>query len=142
MCRVTFRMRVGSRQRRKTKVQFAAKVNHCGSSPWWLPHADWDGVHLADFVMPGFLVIMGTSISLSLSSQKDRGAGGRQLLRKALVRAAKLFAMGLFIQVSQCLSIFQTEQSSLEIVNITRLNSSQAVIANMCNSQHVLPTYP
>lgn len=24
--------------------------------PWWLPHTPWNGLHLADAVMPAFLV--------------------------------------------------------------------------------------
>lgn len=41
-------------------------VNHSGSWPAWLPHAAWDGVHVADFVMPCFLFTVGVSIALSI----------------------------------------------------------------------------
>ena len=26
------------------------------ATPWWLPHTPWNGLHLADAVMPAFLV--------------------------------------------------------------------------------------
>ena len=80
------------------------QVNHAGDSPWWLPHAEWDGIHLADFVMPGFLVIVGVSIALSVSAQRQRGARAQDLVQKAAIRTSKLFFMGLFIQVSRALT--------------------------------------
>ena len=80
------------------------QVNHAGNSPWWLPHAEWDGIHLADFVMPGFLVIVGASIALSVSAQRQRGARAQDLVQKAAIRTSKLFLMGLFIQVSRALT--------------------------------------
>ena len=80
------------------------QVNHAGNSPWWLPHADWDGIHLADFVMPGFLVIVGASIALSVSAQRQRGACTADFVQKAATRTSKLFVMGLFIQVSRALT--------------------------------------
>ena len=30
--------------------------NSDGAVPWWLPSAAWNGLHLADVVMPAFLV--------------------------------------------------------------------------------------
>lgn len=94
-------------------------VNHSGQSPWWIPHAEWDGIHLADFVMPGFLVIMGASVALSLKVQRERGLSTHGLIAKALVRAAKLFVMGLFIQGGVATGRFPSfDLSTLRIMGV------------------------
>lgn len=65
-------------------------VNHAGREPAWLGHAAWDGLHLADLVMPCFLLLVGLSAALSLSTQRQRGASRRSLLWKALCRSGLL----------------------------------------------------
>lgn len=35
----------------------------------WIEHASWNGIHLADFIFPSFLWIMGVCIPISLKSQ-------------------------------------------------------------------------
>lgn len=39
-------------------------VDYAGSVLPYVGHAAWDGVHLADFVMPFFLFIAGISVSI------------------------------------------------------------------------------
>ncbi len=59
-------------------------VNHAGHEVPWVAHAAWDGVHLADLVMPCFLLLVGVSVALSLG---PRAPGPRRpLLRKVLAR--------------------------------------------------------
>lgn len=59
-------------------------------------HDKWNGVHLADFVMPYFLFLVGVSLAMVV---KEPLAGRRiGLFRKALWRSVKLFAVGVFIQ--------------------------------------------
>jgi predicted acyltransferase len=48
-------------------IWFMMLVNHSGGSWAVLNHAFWDGVTIADFVMPFFLFIVGASIALSMS---------------------------------------------------------------------------
>jgi hypothetical protein len=53
-------------------------------------HAPWDGLHLADVVMPMFLFMVGCSMSLS----HRRVVGSAPLLKKVLLRALKLVVVG------------------------------------------------
>ncbi|BDA45874.1 Heparan-alpha-glucosaminide N-acetyltransferase [Coccomyxa sp. Obi] len=71
-------------------------VNHAGHGVQWIAHAAWDGVHLADLVMPSFLVLLGASVALSLVSKSS--SPRRPLLQKVLARAGKLAGLGLLIQ--------------------------------------------
>lgn len=60
----------------------------------WIDHSPWDVIHLADFVMPLFLFMVGVSMAFSM---KKYGEGGRQaLLLKVLSRTVKLILLGLF----------------------------------------------
>ena len=60
-------------------------VNHAGPGVQWVAHAAWDGVHLADLVMPSFLVLLGASVALSLGTTSSAARG--PLLKKVLARA-------------------------------------------------------
>ena len=58
-------------------------------------HSAWDGITLADFVMPWFLFMVGTSLSLSLRKYRAaRKVGTRAILTRAL----KLIGLGLLLQ--------------------------------------------
>jgi heparan-alpha-glucosaminide N-acetyltransferase len=73
-------------------------VNNAGSSWDWIEHAAWDGIHLADFVMPFFLFIVGMSISLSMSKMvEQRTVPKKEILKKIIERTLKLFFLGLFM---------------------------------------------
>jgi len=69
-------------------------VDEMGSAYPATNHSPWDAVTVADFVMPWFLFMVGTSISLSLHKIKSRGDGTIVVLR----RSCKLFALGLLLQ--------------------------------------------
>ena len=56
-----------------------------------LVHAQWIGFHLADFVFPAFIFIVG--VSIALTSPADGGVDA-QALGRILWRAAKLFLLG------------------------------------------------
>lgn len=71
-------------------------VNHAGHGVEWIAHAAWDGIHLADVVMPSFLVLTGASVALSLGTKTSTPRS--PLLRKVLARAGKLAGLGLLIQ--------------------------------------------
>ncbi|MCU0445658.1 MAG: heparan-alpha-glucosaminide N-acetyltransferase domain-containing protein [Microscillaceae bacterium] len=75
-------------------------VNNPGSwstvySP--LLHAKWDGCTPTDLIFPFFLFIVGVSIHLALSKQKEKGIPDNTLIIKALQRGATIFALGLFL---------------------------------------------
>ncbi|PIA42570.1 hypothetical protein AQUCO_02000190v1 [Aquilegia coerulea] len=57
-------------------------------------HSPWDGVTLADFVMPLFLFIVGLSLALAYKRVPCRIAA----TKTAVLRAIKLFVLGLVLQ--------------------------------------------
>jgi predicted acyltransferase len=58
-----------------------------------LRHAQWHGWTVTDLIFPFFIVIVGMSLQLSSSASSNRA----QVLKQALLRSAKLFALGLFL---------------------------------------------
>lgn len=59
-----------------------------------IAHAPWNGLHLADFVMPFFLFIAGVSLSIAYKKVIDR----TDATKKTVTRAVKLFLLGVFLQ--------------------------------------------
>ncbi|KAF7838725.1 heparan-alpha-glucosaminide N-acetyltransferase [Senna tora] len=57
-------------------------------------HSPWNGLTLADFVMPFFLFIVGVSLALTYKKLPSRVVS----TRKAISRAVKLLALGIFLQ--------------------------------------------
>ncbi|CAH0386555.1 unnamed protein product [Bemisia tabaci] len=69
-------------------------INDGGASYVFLEHATWDGIHLADFIFPWFLWIMGVCIPLSVRSSMKTGAPRYQVLGRILRRTFLLFLIG------------------------------------------------
>ncbi|GMP37507.1 hypothetical protein CsSME_00009146 [Camellia sinensis var. sinensis] len=69
-------------------------VDYGGSILPIIAHSPWNGVHLADFVMPFFLFIAGVSLALGYKRVSDRV----DATQKALLRALKLFFLGVLLQ--------------------------------------------
>lgn len=59
-------------------------VNSGGGHYWWIEHAVWNGLHVADVVFPWFLFIMGVCIPLSLKSQVNRQVPMKEIARKII----------------------------------------------------------
>ncbi|RDX91438.1 Heparan-alpha-glucosaminide N-acetyltransferase [Mucuna pruriens] len=59
-----------------------------------LNHSPWNGLTLADYVMPFFLFIVGVSLGLTYKKLSCKVVASR----KASLRALKLLALGLFLQ--------------------------------------------
>ncbi|KAK6946441.1 hypothetical protein RJ641_013985, partial [Dillenia turbinata] len=75
-------------------LQLMIFVDYMGPILPVIGHAPWNGVHLADFVMPFFLFVAGVSLALvykKVPNQMDASW-------KAMVRALKLFLLGVFLQ--------------------------------------------
>lgn len=70
-------------------------VNSGGGKYWWIEHATWNGLHLADIVFPSFLWIMGVCIPISIKSQMSKGISKFVICRRILWRSIKLFLIGL-----------------------------------------------
>uniref|UniRef100_A0A182PU71 Heparan-alpha-glucosaminide N-acetyltransferase catalytic domain-containing protein n=1 Tax=Anopheles epiroticus TaxID=199890 RepID=A0A182PU71_9DIPT len=70
-------------------------VNSGGGHYWWIEHATWNGLHVADLVFPWFLFIMGVCVPISLRGQINRNVPKRTILSNIAVRSIKLFIIGL-----------------------------------------------
>jgi len=57
-------------------------------------HEPWNGTHLADFVMPWFLFMVGNSIAISFNPRKPKN----ELLKHVIIRSIKIFVIGLMLQ--------------------------------------------
>lgn len=55
-------------------------VNSGGGHYWWIEHATWNGLHVADIVFPFFLWIMGVCIPISILSQLRRNLSRTSIL--------------------------------------------------------------
>ncbi|XP_072280582.1 heparan-alpha-glucosaminide N-acetyltransferase-like isoform X2 [Pyxicephalus adspersus] len=70
--------------------------NYGGGGYWFFEHAPWNGLTIADLVMPWFVFIIGTSVALAFSSMMKRGVHRSQLLRKLTWRTCVLMVIGVF----------------------------------------------
>lgn len=59
-------------------------VNSGGGRYWWIEHATWNGLHIADLVFPWFLWIMGVCIPMSVKSQLGRNTPKKDMLINVL----------------------------------------------------------
>ncbi|XP_072979199.1 uncharacterized protein [Typha angustifolia] len=69
-------------------------VDYAGSVLPVVSHSPWNGVQLADFVMPFFLFIAGVSLSLVYKKNSNK----LQATHKAILRAVNLFMLGILLQ--------------------------------------------
>uniref|UniRef100_A0A8D3AP24 Si:dkey-192p21.6 n=1 Tax=Scophthalmus maximus TaxID=52904 RepID=A0A8D3AP24_SCOMX len=69
-------------------------VNYGGGGYWFFQHAPWNGLTVADLVMPWFVFIIGTSVVLAFRSMQRRGVSRLQLLRKFTWRTIVLLLLG------------------------------------------------
>ncbi|KAL1023884.1 hypothetical protein UPYG_G00048480 [Umbra pygmaea] len=72
-------------------------VNYGGGRYWFFKHESWNGLTVADLVFPWFVFIMGTSVSLSVSSALRSGLSRCSLFIKVLWRTGQLFLIGVII---------------------------------------------
>ncbi len=64
-----------------------------------LEHAAWAGTTPTDFIFPFFLFIVGISITLSFQKQIERGRNRQQIFKKSVIRALKIFGVGLALRL-------------------------------------------
>jgi predicted acyltransferase len=73
-------------------------VNYGGGSyDGIFDHSRWNGLTVADLVFPWFVWTQGVSMAISFMGERKRGATPAQLARKTVIRAMKLYALGLFL---------------------------------------------
>lgn len=78
-------------------------VNNPGSWSYMYPplrHAEWNGWTPTDWIFPFFIFIMGISIVLSFEKQLKKGVSRSELVKKSVIRALKLFGLGLVLNAT------------------------------------------
>ena len=61
-----------------------------------LMHAEWHGFQLVDFGFPGYVILMGISLSLSASRAQQNLVSRGRVLQRIVVRSVALFCLGVF----------------------------------------------
>ena len=64
-----------------------------------LEHAEWHGLTPTDLIFPFFLFIVGISIGLSFTKLLEKGTSKKELYRKIIFRALKIFSVGIFLSL-------------------------------------------
>ena len=72
-------------------------VNFGGGDYWFFEHAPWDGLTMADLMMPWFLFMAGVSIRFGIKSRLKRASSKWHIAWEILVRTAKLSFLGICI---------------------------------------------
>ncbi|KAK2519963.1 Hgsnat [Columba guinea] len=104
-------------------------VNYGGGKYWFFKHESWNGLTVADLVFPWFVFIMGTSISLSLSSMLRQGSSKWKVLGKILWRSFLLILLGIIVvNPNYCLGPLSWENLRIPGV-LQRLGLTYLVVA-------------
>jgi predicted acyltransferase len=64
-----------------------------------LEHAEWHGLTPTDLIFPFFLFIVGVSIALSYTKLLEKGNSRKELYKKIVFRALKIFAVGIMLSL-------------------------------------------
>lgn len=88
-----------------------------------LRHAAWHGWTPTDLVFPFFLFIVGVAIALAYTKRLARGVDRTELVKKAVVRSAALFAIGVFMAAYPVFTFeggfgFRPELETLRIMGV------------------------
>ena len=68
-------------------------VDNSPFPPWYLDHAEWNGVTPADFIFPSFLFIMGMAIPMALTKTNP-------FRLRSVFRIFALFAIGVLLNLT------------------------------------------
>ncbi|RZR72241.1 hypothetical protein BHM03_00011534 [Ensete ventricosum] len=92
---------VGEPRKYEGKHSLMIFVDDAGALFPSINHSPWDGVALADFVMPFFLFIVGVTLAITHKLCAQGVTNKAVATRKSVLRALKLFVVGLLIQGMQ-----------------------------------------
>ena len=73
-------------------------VDEIGEAYPAVNHSPWNGITLADVVMPWFLFMVGTSMAFSFKKFRGSAEARRRGTRAAVVRALKLYWLSVLLQ--------------------------------------------
>lgn len=73
-------------------------VDVCGDTVPALGHSAWHGLRIADFVMPGFIFLVGASIGLTSAAIPTHTSHRWEILHSGLGRSLRLFILGVLVQ--------------------------------------------
>ncbi|XP_072293662.1 heparan-alpha-glucosaminide N-acetyltransferase [Eucyclogobius newberryi] len=69
-------------------------VNYGGGGYWFFQHVPWNGLTVADLLLPWIVFIMGTSVVMAFSAMQTKGVGRLHLIRKLTTRTVVLMLLG------------------------------------------------
>ena len=72
-------------------------VNDGGGGYWFMEHATWNGLYVADLVFPWFIWIMGVCIPMSVKSSIKKNTPVSTVVWQVSVRSVKLFLLGFIL---------------------------------------------
>ena len=72
-------------------------VNDGGGGYWFMEHATWNGLYVADLVFPWFIWIMGVCIPMSVRSAIRRETPVKTVIWQVAVRSVKLWLLGFIL---------------------------------------------
>ena len=72
-------------------------VNDGGGGYWYMEHATWNGLYVADLVFPWFIWIMGVCIPMSVKSVIKKQTPVKTVVWQVTLRSVKLFMLGFIL---------------------------------------------
>ncbi len=67
------------------------------SLAWWFDHVTWSGGSTWDLIQPAFMFMVGVALPFSYARRRDQGDSFQRILGHALVRAAILVLLAVFL---------------------------------------------
>jgi len=120
-------------------TQLMILVDYGGSIFPIISHAPWNGLHLADFVMPFFLFLVGISLALVYKNKRSTHS-----TFKPLLRSFQLFILGILLQGGYFHGInsftYGLDIQTIRFFGVLQRISIGYILASLC--EICLPTLP
>jgi len=120
-------------------LQLMILVDYGGSIFPIISHAPWNGLHLADFVMPFFLFLVGISLALVYKNKRSTHS-----TFKPLLRSFQLFILGILLQGGYFHGInsftYGLDIQTIRFFGVLQRISIGYILASLC--EICLPTLP